>query len=143
MIRDGEAHEKDLGELILEWFDDKNYITLSTSGTTGKPKQLQLCKEAMRASALATGEFLICYQKDKALLCLPARYIAGKMMFIRAVVLGLELDFVNPCKEPLKETDKKCMIFVAMVPLQVHHSITQIEQCKNIDCRRCQIKRSY
>src|SRR5690606_33118285 len=32
-------------------------------------------------------------------------------------------------KEPLKHTDKM-YDFVAMVPLQVHHSITQIEQCR-------------
>lgn len=131
LIRDGEAHEKDLGELILEWFDTNDYITLSTSGTTGKPKQIKLSKEAMRASALATGDFFNLRPKDTALLCLPARYIAGKMMFIRAVLLGLELDFVNPCKEPLNKTDK-VYDFAAMVPLQVHHSITQIEQCKTL-----------
>lgn len=131
LIRDGEAHEKDLGELILEWFDSKTYITLWTSGTTGKPKQIKLSKNAMRASALATGEFFNLRAKDKALLCLPTRYIAGKMMFVRAILLGLELDFVTPCKEPLKKTDK-IYDFVAMVPLQVHHSITQIEQCKTL-----------
>lgn len=129
LIRDGEAHEKDLGDLILQWFDDNDYITLTTSGTTGKPKEIKLKKQAMEASALATGEFFKLSPKDKALLCLPARYIAGKMMFIRAVLLGLELDFVNPTKEPLKNNDK-VYDFVAMVPLQVHHSITQIEQCK-------------
>ena len=131
LIRDGEAYEKDLGNLILQWFDDYDYITLTTSGTTGKPKEVKLSKEAMEASALATGEFFKLQPKDKALLCLPTHYIAGKMMFIRAVVLGLELDFVNPTKEPLKNNDK-VYDFVAMVPLQVHNSITQIEQCKTL-----------
>ena len=131
LIRDGEAHEKDLGNLILQWFDDYDYITLTTSGTTGKPKIVKLSKEAMEASAMATGEFFKLQPKDKALLCLPTHYIAGKMMFIRAVVLGLELDFVNPTKEPLKNNDK-IYDFVAMVPLQVHNSITQIEQCKTL-----------
>lgn len=131
LIRDGEAHEKDLGNLILEWFDSKNYITLTTSGTTGKPKEINLSKQAMRVSALATGEFFKLQPKDKALLCLPTRYIAGKMMFVRAILLGLELDFVSPNKEPLKNNDK-IYDFVAMVPLQVHHSITQIEQCKTL-----------
>ena len=131
LIRDGEAYEKDLGNLILQWFDDYDYITLTTSGTTGKPKEVKLSKEAMEASALATGEFFRLQPKDKALLCLPTHYIAGKMMFIRAVVLGLELDFVNPTKEPLKNNDK-IYDFVAMVPLQVHNSITQIEQCKTL-----------
>lgn len=129
LIRDGEAHEKELGDLILQWFDDNDYVQLLTSGTTGTPKQIKLPKEAMLHSALATGEFFNLEPKDTALLCLPTRYIAGKMMFVRAIVLGLELDYVNPCKEPLKHTDK-IYDFVAMVPLQVQNSITQIEQCK-------------
>lgn len=129
LIRDGEPHEQDLGNLILQWFDEEKYIVLMTSGTTGTPKEIKIGKEAMEASALATGEFFKLQPKDKALLCLPARYIAGKMMFVRAVILGLELDYVNPTKDPLKNTSK-IYDFVAMVPLQVQHSITQIEQCK-------------
>src|SRR5690554_7084270 len=82
-------------------------------------------------SALATGEFFGLNPGDSALLCLPTRYIGGKMMFVRAVVLGLKLDYVNPCKEPLKNIDK-VYDFVAMVPLQGQHCITQIEQCKKL-----------
>ena len=131
LIRDGESHEQDLGNLILQWFDDLKYIILMTSGTTGAPKEIKINKEAMIASALATGEFFKLQPKDLALLCLPPRYIAGKMMFVRALVLGLELDFVSPSKEPLKNNNKM-YDFVAMVPLQVHNSITQIEQCKTL-----------
>ncbi|HLT65264.1 MAG TPA: AMP-binding protein [Flavobacterium sp.] len=129
LIRDGEAYEKDLGNLILQWFDDNDFVELTTSGTTGVPKKVKLSKEAMRHSALATGEFFNLKSGDSALLCLPTQYIAGKMMFVRAAVLGLDLYYVNPCKEPLKNTEK-IYDFVAMVPLQVQHSITQIEQCK-------------
>lgn len=131
LIRDGEPHEQDLGNLILQWFDEEKYIVLMTSGTTGAPKEIKISKEAMEASALATGEFFKLQPKDKALLCLPARYIAGKMMFVRAIILGLELDYVNPTKEPLKN-NSKIYDFVAMVPLQVQNSITQIEQCKTL-----------
>ena len=131
LIKDGEPHEKDFGNLILQWFDENDYISLMTSGTTGAPKEIKLAKQAMNASALATGEFFKLKPKDKALLCLPTRYIAGKMMFIRAIVLGLELDVVNPTKDPLKNNNK-VYDFVAMVPLQVQNSITQIEQCKTV-----------
>lgn len=129
LIRDGEPHEQDLGNLILQWFDDEKEVSLTTSGTTGAPKEIKLSKEAMEASALATGEFFKLQPKDKALLCMSTRYIAGKMMFVRAVVLGLELDYVSPSKEPLKNTDK-IYDFVAMVPLQVMHSMDRIEQCR-------------
>lgn len=131
LIRDGEPYEKELGDLILQWFDEKDFVELTTSGTTGTPKQLKLPKRAMMHSALATGEFFNLKPGDTALLCLPTRYVAGKMMFVRAVTLGLELDYVNPCKEPLCHTDK-VYDFVAMVPLQVQQSITQIEQCKKL-----------
>src|SRR5690554_5415069 len=129
LVKDGEAYEKELGDFILEWFNRNDFVELTTSGTTGVPKNIRLSKEAMIHSALATGEFFGLNASDSALLCLPTRYIAGKMMFVRAVVLGLELDYVNPCREPLKNTEK-IYDFVAMVPLQVQHSITQIEQCK-------------
>lgn len=131
LVKDGEAYEKELGDFILEWFNKNDFVALTTSGTTGAPKNIRLSKEAMIHSALATGDFFGLNPGDSALLCLPTRYIAGKMMFVRAVVLGLKLDYVNPCKEPLKNTDK-IYDFVAMVPLQVQHSITQIEQCKKL-----------
>ena len=34
-------------------------------------------------------------------MCLPANYIAGKMMLIRAIILGLELDVISPSFEDL------------------------------------------
>lgn len=131
LVKDGEAYEKELGDFILQWFDENDFVTLTTSGTTGTPKNIKLEKQAMVHSALATGEFFRLKPGDSALLCLPTRYIAGKMMFVRAVVLGLELDYINPSKEPLNNTDK-VYDFVAMVPMQVQNSITQIEQCKKL-----------
>ncbi len=131
LIKDGQAYEKELGDFILEWFNEKDYVELTTSGTTGTPKQIQLSKQAMVYSAVATGDYFGLNPGDTALLCLPTRYIAGKMMFIRALTLGLQLDFVNPSKAPLVNSDK-IYDFVAMVPLQVQHSITQIEQCRKL-----------
>lgn len=131
LIRDGEPHQQDLGNLILQWFDEKDYIILMTSGTTGKPKEIKLQKEAVKNSALATGAYFQLSPKDSALLCLPTRYIAGKLMFVRAIILGLHLDFVNPSSNPL-EKSKKTYDFVAMVPLQVINSINHLNQIKKL-----------
>jgi|SRR5690554_526355 len=131
LIKEGQAYEKELGDFILEWFNENDSVALTTSGTTGAPKQIRLSKQAMIHSALATGAYFDLNPGDTAILCLPTRYIAGKMMFVRAIILGLQLDFVNPSKAPLEKTDK-IYDFVAMVPLQVQHSITQIEQCKKL-----------
>ena len=46
-----------IGEFFADWFDDKEYIEMRTSGTTGLPKVVRLEKQAMIQSALATGDF--------------------------------------------------------------------------------------
>jgi O-succinylbenzoic acid--CoA ligase len=48
---------------------------------------------------------------------LPTKYIAGKMMFVRGFILGLDVDFVAPSSHPLHNDTK--YDFVAMVPLQL------------------------
>ena len=58
---------------------------------------------------------------DKALHCLPANYIAGKMMLIRAMILGFEIDLISPSM-PFHKNDKS-YDFVAMTPTQAFHSL--------------------
>jgi len=130
-IKEGEDFEKPLGEFILDWFDEKTYIELQTSGTTGKPKLIKVDKQAMVNSALATGNFFNLMPGNKALNCLPVKYIAGKMMFVRAFILGLDMDFISPTSSPLKQSEKT-YDFAAMVPLQVENSISQLNQIKQL-----------
>jgi len=125
------SFEKKLGELIFEWFDTNNFTEISTSGTTGTPKKIQISKQAMIASALATSQYFKIYQQAKALHCLPVQYIAGKMMFIRAIILGWDLVYVEPSSEPMKNLSIN-FDFVAMVPLQVENSINKLHLIKNI-----------
>jgi len=108
-----------------------SYIEVQTSGTTGKPKIIRIEKRFVIASALSTGNFLKLQPGDSALLCLPADYIAGKLMLVRALVLGLELDAVAPSNNPFKIINKK-YDFVAMVPMQVEHSISCLNQIKTL-----------
>ena len=102
-IKERAQVEKEIGVFLLDWFDNKSYIELSTSGTTGAPKRIRIAKQAMVHSALATGDFFGLHPGDKALACLPAKYIAGKMMFVRSFILGLELDYVAPSSHPMDE----------------------------------------
>jgi len=131
LIKDGEPHEKELGQLILQWFDENKYVILLTSGTTGNPKEIKLSKKAMVHSAKATATFFGLKKGDKALLCLPTRYIAGKMMFIRALVLGLDLDYVVPSASPL-DNNTTVYDFVAMVPLQVQNSLSKLNNIRKL-----------
>jgi O-succinylbenzoic acid--CoA ligase len=130
-IKEGDTFERSIGEFFLDWFDHKNYIEMTTSGTTGLPKLVRLEKQAMIQSALATGDFFDLEPGNKALLCLPTQFIAGKMMLVRSLILGLELDVVTPDTEPLKYNNKK-YDFVAMVPLQVQNSIEKLGNIKKL-----------
>ncbi|ESU24779.1 menE protein [Flavobacterium enshiense DK69] len=120
-----------MSKFVLEWFDENNYVEVTTSGTTGTSKIIRLKKEAMVNSALATAAFFDLKSNCKALHCLPMQYIAGKMMLVRAMVLGWDLDFVKPDSRPLDGNEKN-YDFAAMVPLQVENSIEQLHLVKKV-----------
>jgi len=130
-IKEGEEFEKPVGDFLLDWFDSKSYLEMKTSGSTGTPKIIKVNKQAMVNSAIATGDFFDLHSGDRALLCLPVKYVAGKMMLIRAIVLGLDLDYVAPSSHPMKGmTDK--YDFVAMVPMQAQNSLKEIQNVKKL-----------
>jgi o-succinylbenzoate---CoA ligase len=131
-IKEGDDFEKPVGDFILDWFDSKPFLEVKTSGTTGSAKTIQISKQAMVNSALATGDFFDLHAGDKVLHCLPVKYIAGKMMLIRAMILGLDMDFVAPSSHPLEQNDEIKYDFVAMVPLQAKHSVKQLKKVKKL-----------
>lgn len=130
-IKEGEDFEKPVGDFLLDWFDANEFIEMKTSGSTGKPKTIRVEKQAMVNSALATGDFFGLEAGDSILNCLPVKYVAGKMMFIRAFILGLEMDLVAPSSHPFKTIDKK-YDFTAVVPLQAMNSIDLLHNFKTI-----------
>lgn len=130
-VKDGTSSERSLGLFLLDWFDESPDISLQTSGTTGKPKSIVVAKQAMVNSALATGNFFDLQPKDKALCCLPVNFIAGKMMLVRAFVLGLDMDFEEPTAHPLKNLRTE-YDFVAMTPMQVENSISKLHLIKKL-----------
>ncbi|PJJ08505.1 O-succinylbenzoic acid--CoA ligase [Flavobacterium sp. 1] len=130
-IKEGADFEQAVGDFLLDWFDDKSYIDMYTSGTTGEPKTIRIEKDAMVKSAIATGDFFGLEPGNKVLHCLPANYVAGKMMFIRSFILGLDMDFVAPSSHPLEYNDKK-YDFAAMVPLQAKNSLGKLTNIKKI-----------
>jgi len=121
----------DLFIFLEQWFNKDNFIEVQTSGSTGNPKLIQLQKKHMVNSALATGNYFSLFENTKVLLCLSVNYIAGKMMLVRALTLGWDLDFIEPISNPLKNNIKK-YDFVAMVPLQLENSLDSISNVKKI-----------
>ena len=131
LIKEGKAYEKVTGDFLIDWLNKEDHLYVTTSGSTGKPKQIKLKKQAMVNSAIATGNFFGLEPGNTALHCLPSHFIAGKMMFIRALVLGLEIDFVEPAAYPAFDYEKT-YDFCAMIPLQLKHSINYIHNIKTI-----------
>jgi len=131
LIKEGEPYEKAMGDFLLDWFDAKSYLELTTSGTTGTPKTIRIEKEAMINSALASGDFFDLKPGDTALHCLPTNFIAGKMMLVRGFIIGLDIDFVSPSSRPLFNKDRS-YDFAAMVPLQAQNSIAELFKVKKL-----------
>ena len=130
-IKEGEDFEKPVGDFLLDWFDSKSYIEMETSGSTGTSKTISVSKQAMVDSALATGDFFDLQPGNSALQCLPVKYVAGKMMLVRAMILGLDLEFVAPSSHPL-DNNEIDFDFVAMVPLQAQNSIPELKKIKKM-----------
>ncbi|WP_209403074.1 AMP-binding protein [Pseudozobellia sp. WGM2] len=131
LVKEGEVYEIAIGDFLLDWLNDKLTLTVQTSGSTGAPKTIVLEKEKMLNSTKATGDFFNLKEGNTALLCLSADYIAGKMMLVRAMVLGLELDYVSPTSKPIgKEFESHD--FCAMVPLQVANSLDELKNIKKL-----------
>lgn len=108
--------------LCRAWLSGENTFIQRTSGSTGTPKNIEISREQMQASALATGAFFNSNSETKLLCCLSPEYIAGKMMLARAMVWDCPIWLVEPSGIPL-DTIGFVPDFVAMVPLQVEKAI--------------------
>jgi len=131
-------------EFLAEWHDESPYVRVKTSGSTGDPKPMLVEKRRMLNSARITCDFLGLHEGDTALLCMSLDYIAGKMMVVRALERGLRLIVQEPSGHPLALTQRgqslmcsagfahegqsPCVIFAAMVPMQVYNSLQVPEE---------------
>ena len=120
-----------MGSFILDWLNGKSYVTVHTSGSTGTPKSIKVNKAHMVNSAKATAKHFNLPEKTTALLCLPAHYIAGKMMLVRAMVLGWRIDMAQPKTNPLDYVYRRYE-FCAMTPLQLDNSLSRLHLLKKL-----------
>jgi O-succinylbenzoic acid--CoA ligase len=112
---------------LQNWFDDTDFILAHTSGSTGKPKSIKLPKQSMINSARMTNRFFGLDDQKTALLCLPASYIAGKMMLVRALVGGFNLLTVEPSANPFENLAVP-VDFTAITPYQLFHSVESLQR---------------
>ncbi|KAB7730050.1 AMP-binding protein [Rudanella paleaurantiibacter] len=109
------------------WQSGQTTFVLHTSGSTGTPKPITLTRAQMQASALLTGQTFGLQAGDTALCCLNTAYVAGTMMLVRALTLGLRLVIVEPTGNPLTlvEPGSNPFDFMAFVPLQLQAILEQ------------------
>ncbi len=110
--------KEELMYFIIDWLSEAETITAQTSGSTGTPKKILLSKKYMEVSARMTLDFFGLKAGDKALLCLPIRYIAAKMMLVRAFIGKLDLHCIEPKLYPYSNYTP-ALDFAAMTPAQV------------------------
>lgn len=106
-------------------------IFQKSSGSTGDPKSFVLSREAMLLSAERTLRFFKLRRGERVLLSLPVHYIAGKMMVVRALLGGLDLQLREPSSRPLQDLNGS-IDFAAMVPLQIEESLTHGDPLERI-----------
>lgn len=129
LVKEGETYERIAGDFLLDWLDEKDYVEVNTSGSVGLPKTMKLSKQAMVNSSIATGNYLKLEPGQTALHCLPTNFIAGKMMLVRAMILGLEVDLVEPTSHPVFDYEK-VYHFAAMLPMQLKSTLKYLHNVK-------------
>ncbi len=123
-INTSDSFKNEVNLFMEEWFNSSEFIQSKTSGSTGEPKTIAILKSKMKASAQMTCDFLQLQKGETALLCLSTATIAGKMMLVRSIELGLKLVVVEPCANPFEFIDEK-IDFAAIVPLQLTEILKQ------------------
>ncbi len=114
----------ELRDTLRELCTGDGTLTAHTSGTTGPPKELRLHPNDLRSSARLTGHTFHLKLGDRALLCLPCSFVAGKLMLVRGFVIGLDLHIIDPAGgvlNNLRSNDR--FRFAAMVPNQLHRAL--------------------
>ncbi|MCF0204107.1 MAG: AMP-binding protein [Muribaculaceae bacterium] len=120
---------KDVADFIEEYLNDNDFVLAHTSGSTGEPKEVRLLKSDMRASASLTNEFFGINKASVLYLCLSTKYIAGKMMIVRALEAGAQLIEEEPSNTPLAKYDGRMLItMLACVPSQIGYLINNPEK---------------
>jgi O-succinylbenzoic acid--CoA ligase len=119
-IKRGVAESSSAIRFCNAWLTGQAEFILQTSGSTGAPKSITVTHEQLRASARITAEYLKLKSEQTALVCLDISFVAGLMMLVRAMEVGMNILVTHPEANPLQSLDPTIQVdFTAFVPLQV------------------------
>jgi O-succinylbenzoic acid--CoA ligase len=120
----------DVQHVIHFWLSDEKALNVKTSGSTAKPKLIQLPRTLLAQSARATLQRLDVEPNATALLFIPAKYIGGKMLLIRALVGDMDIHLYEPAAQ-LPDMQHSFDL-VSLTPMQAARSLHQLERFKTI-----------
>ncbi|MDH4474198.1 MAG: AMP-binding protein [Fluviicola sp.] len=129
--------QEEVEQFITEWNSGKTVFEVKTSGSTGNPKNIQLTREQLSASAKRTLDFFKLEPGNTALLGLSPATIGGKMMIVRALIGNLTLIVTEPSGFPTQALlAGEELDFCPMVPVQLKQLLEYVpavfEQIKTI-----------
>jgi o-succinylbenzoate---CoA ligase len=111
-------------DFCKEWQSGQTEFVRHTSGSTGEPKAITLTRTQMQASATLTQKALALNSNFTVLIALNINYIAGTMLLVRAMEVGMTMIITEPSSNPLVDIPADLQIdFAAFVPLQVQTMI--------------------
>lgn len=125
------AGDPEIPPFLEAWSDEQNIFPALTSGSTGKPTRVLLRKEYAVASALATIEHLDLQAGNNVLLSMPAAYIAGRMMIVRAIVGNFNLLPVPLSSTP--QIPSESIGLAAFTPHQFYNIVDSHENLNHLN----------
>lgn len=130
-----DVHEREAVQFIHDWQEGKQAFTFHTSGSTGTPKPIMFHRSQLEASARITIDALQLKPGMTTLVCLDTRFVAGAMMLVRSMVIGMNILIRRPAGNPLASVTDP-VDFMAVVPLQLavilRESVDALDRIANV-----------
>ncbi|MCA6073305.1 AMP-binding protein [Fulvivirga sedimenti] len=116
--------EQEAISFISRWLTGTSEFELKTSGSTGTPGTIIVSREQMELSALRTLDHFGLGPDDHALVAMNTKFIAGKMMLLRALLGEMHVTVQEPSRLP--NLEHSAFTFLAITPLQLQEILDKM-----------------
>lgn len=124
----------DFLKFIKEWNKGKQEFTITSSGTTGVPKDFTLKRDLLIYSAQQTFKELNFNNLTKIYNCIPTDKVGGFMNWVRAVQYKLDIQNVQPIANPMVHlSNSHNYTFVSLVPYQLYAILEDKESTEKLN----------
>ena len=115
---------------LKDWNQGQDSFTLTTSGSTGIPQEIELKRDLLIYSSEQTYKKLSFNKLTKILNCISTNKVGGFMNWVRAAHFKLDIQTVEPVSDPMIYLSLgHNFTFVSLVPYQLY-AILKNEESK-------------